>query len=89
MLVAERVRLRLEQHRSGAGETVTASFGVASFAAHGQEPEGLVEAADKALYAAKRAGRNCVVLSNTERRRDLGHLVTLDRDPTQNVPSAS
>jgi diguanylate cyclase (GGDEF)-like protein/PAS domain S-box-containing protein len=89
MLVAERVRARLERHRSGDAESVTASFGVASFAAHGQEPEAFIEAADKALYAAKRAGRNCVVLSTTETRRELGRLVTLERDAPRIVPSAS
>jgi diguanylate cyclase (GGDEF)-like protein/PAS domain S-box-containing protein len=89
MLVAERIRVRLEQHHSGEAGAVTASFGVATFAAHGQEPEAFVEAADKALYAAKRAGRNCVVLSTTEQRRDLGRLVTLERKPPLVVPSAS
>ncbi len=80
MLVAERIRSRLAQHHSGEAQPVTASFGVASFAAHGQAPEDFVEAADKALYAAKRAGRNCVLLSTTEQRRDLGRVVTLERD---------
>ena len=37
------------------GETITASFGVASL------PEELFLAADEALYAAKRAGKNVVV----------------------------
>lgn len=38
--------------------TVTASFGVASFPECGETKSDLVTAADKALYAAKRGGRN-------------------------------
>ena len=40
--------------------TVTASFGVASFPECGKTRGDLVTAADKALYAAKRGGRNQV-----------------------------
>ncbi len=39
---------------------VTISIGVASFPDDGQFTEELIEMADKALYRAKRAGRNCV-----------------------------
>lgn len=41
--------------------TVTASFGVAAFPLHGATPVALVAAADRALYAAKQAGRDRVV----------------------------
>lgn len=37
---------------------ITASFGIASFPAHGETGEALIAAADAALYAAKKAGRN-------------------------------
>jgi len=43
--------------------TVTASFGVASFPYHGPTADALIGAADDALYAAKTAGHNCVVVS--------------------------
>lgn len=42
---------------------VTASIGVASYPAHGESFHGLVEAADKALYAAKQAGRDRVMVA--------------------------
>ena len=40
---------------------ITASIGIASFPHHGESIEGLIEAADRALYKAKNQGRNCVV----------------------------
>jgi len=39
---------------------VTSSFGIASFPLHGAARERLIGAADRALYQAKSAGRNCV-----------------------------
>ncbi len=43
------------------GETVTASFGVSSFSLGGKHPQEMMEQADKALYTAKRSGRNKVM----------------------------
>lgn len=50
-----------------AGQTlhVTLSIGVAFAPTHGEEAEAVVQAADLALYAAKRAGRDCVVVAGT------------------------
>ena len=45
----------------GAPIKVTISVGVATFPDDGRNPEDLVRAADRALYEAKRAGRNRVV----------------------------
>ena len=64
---AERIRLgiaavRLE-HGGRVLEAVTASFGVAMFPRHADNAEALLRAADEALYEAKRAGRNRVVVS--------------------------
>jgi diguanylate cyclase (GGDEF)-like protein len=69
--VAERIRHRLVNTPisfAGAQITITASFGVAR-----AEPrqtwgmEGLVRAADQALYRAKHAGRNCVETAHKPR----------------------
>lgn len=64
--VAERARLALEEHPleapDGTPVRVTASFGVAAFPGHRGEAA-LVEAADEALYEAKRAGKNRVVIA--------------------------
>ncbi len=65
MVVAERIRSQLEQLSGDDRRAVTASFGVASLAVRGGTSEDLIAAADRALYAAKRAGRNRVLLSTT------------------------
>ena len=49
----------------GASSTVSASFGVAATASSGYELRQLLAHADAALYRAKYAGRNCVVLYDT------------------------
>ena len=60
--VAERVRLLIEAELTE-GVPVTMSFGVAVLPDHAGDLEGLVEAADKALYDAKNRGRNLVRFS--------------------------
>jgi diguanylate cyclase (GGDEF)-like protein len=65
MIFAERVRMRIEQRfTSGSAIGITASFGVAEFAASTPTPRALVEAADAAMYESKHAGRNRVMLSS-------------------------
>ena len=61
--VAERMRAIIEAKTIAVGEhrlSMTASFGVASYPDTARLGDELFPAADKALYAAKREGRNCV-----------------------------
>jgi len=66
MQVGEQVRATVEAlaipHVAGANKTVTVSVGVATITPNESQPQtDLIEAADAALYAAKRLGRNAVV----------------------------
>jgi diguanylate cyclase (GGDEF)-like protein len=65
--LAERVRDALARGGlvfEGARISVTASFGLALWPGDGREPPALLAAADRALYAAKQAGRNRVVTAS-------------------------
>jgi diguanylate cyclase (GGDEF)-like protein len=50
---------------------ISISLGLAMFPEHGTDPEMLIKAADSALYQAKRAGRDRVVLFAKERGKPL------------------
>jgi diguanylate cyclase (GGDEF)-like protein len=70
--VAERIRatvagFRFEDGR-GAPIHLEISIGVATYPAHGEERDGLLDAADKAMYLAKSQGRNCVCSAAALRR---------------------
>jgi diguanylate cyclase (GGDEF)-like protein len=59
--VAERVRKRVESHDYAAGDVstrVTVSIGLATYPGDGEEVEDLLQAAESALQAAKRGGKN-------------------------------
>jgi diguanylate cyclase (GGDEF)-like protein len=60
MIVAERLRRRIEQMEVPGFGHVTSSFGVATFPHHASSRDTLVVAADRALYNSKNAGRNRV-----------------------------
>lgn len=70
MAVAERLRAAIAHSPSllaAAGSQVTASFGVATWTAadgHFEDLAGLLQRADEALYAAKHAGRDCVIAAS-------------------------
>lgn len=61
-IVAERLRVEIAARFAGnlGAATVTASLGVAAIPGDAIDAKTLVAAADRALYAAKAAGRNCV-----------------------------
>jgi len=69
---AERLRESIEELRlelpGGGGDVmqITASFGVAAVPGSAQDERGLVAAADSALYAAKRAGKNRTERAETQ-----------------------
>jgi diguanylate cyclase (GGDEF)-like protein len=61
--MGERLRAaveRCEVQYEGRGERITVSIGVATRLERESTPAAAIERADKALYAAKRGGRNCV-----------------------------
>jgi diguanylate cyclase (GGDEF)-like protein len=58
--LAERLRQGIERHFAREAARVTASVGVAELEDDMASPSALVEAADRALYAAKHEGRNRV-----------------------------
>jgi len=63
---AERARARIENQPTrfhGEAIVVTASFGVASASPRTNDAARLIEAADSALYAAKRRGGNAVIVA--------------------------
>jgi diguanylate cyclase (GGDEF)-like protein len=62
--VAERIRARVAALDVPGGQRLTASIGVAVFSAPWQHPERMVSRADRALYLAKREGKNRVVVAD-------------------------
>lgn len=52
---------------------MTASLGVALYSGNYDSPEALMQGADKALYAAKKAGRNCLVTTADPQYIESGH----------------
>lgn len=61
LTAAERLLARIRMIKVAAVPQVTASIGVAVQPLHANTPEGLIRVADRAMYAAKQAGRNRVV----------------------------
>ena len=68
-IVADRLRTEIATRFAGnpGSATVTASLGVAAIPGDAIDAKTLIAAADRALYAAKAAGRNCVVRATPTR----------------------
>jgi diguanylate cyclase (GGDEF)-like protein len=66
--LAERLRNFVKEffHRKQPDQAVTVSVGIASLSIKLQTKHQIIRAADKALYAAKKRGKNCVVVYNTD-----------------------
>jgi diguanylate cyclase (GGDEF)-like protein len=63
-VLAEKLRRMVEQYQfPGVPRPVTISIGIAEFPSAGKSRDGLVRAADAALYQAKQQGRNRVVVA--------------------------
>lgn len=65
-LVAEQLLARVRRSFQNEPVPLTTSIGVASFPGHAGDVEGLIRAADDALYAAKALGRDRAVLYSAE-----------------------
>ena len=66
MLAAERIRAAIEAEPIPQVKKITASIGVVTFGEHTENIDELLEMADKAMYDAKKSGRNRVKLAKKE-----------------------
>ena len=73
LTVAERIRTEVEASSANGGQPLTVSIGVASYPDDAAARDELLDKADWAMYAAKRAGRNRVLAfgDGLVARRDL------------------
>ena len=88
---AEAIRQRVDAILADLPNPVTVSVGVASFPAHGRTRDRLLAAADAALYASKRAGKNRTSIAgeadpshpqgSTPSRREVGLDLLHRKDP--------
>jgi diguanylate cyclase (GGDEF)-like protein len=75
--IGERIRRRIERTQFPHGQSqplgaVTVSIGVSTYGAELDTPPEVIRAADRALYAAKAHGKNCVEAYETKRRKAAG-----------------
>jgi len=75
--IGERIRRRIERTQFPHGQSqplgaVTVSIGVSSFGAELDTPVEIIRAADRALYAAKARGKNCIETYEPKRRKAAG-----------------
>lgn len=67
MTIAENLRSDLEKTNSPCGRPVTMSGGIALATGNGDAPDKIIERADRALYEAKQAGRNLVLMASLQK----------------------
>jgi len=88
LVLAERLRKETARMKfvgaGGAEFSITLSLGLAGYGMHADEPNTLVEAADQALYRAKRTGRNQSCLAET--KIPTPSHATLPTGPPQDTP---
>jgi diguanylate cyclase (GGDEF)-like protein len=75
--IGERIRRRIERTQFPHGTSqphgaVTVSIGVSSFGAELDTPAEVIRAADRALYAAKARGKNCIEAYEPKKRKAAG-----------------
>ena len=94
LAIAERIRMAVHTNaitpRLGMAN-ITVSIGVASAGGETIDFHGLFEAADRALYDAKRAGRNCCVIAGSDVRQIVDRPVAFSKrsDAKGSKPSPS
>jgi diguanylate cyclase (GGDEF)-like protein len=64
-LLREDLRSLIVQHAGQVLGKITISIGISAFPEHGENPGLLLQAADEALYRAKKEGRDRVILALT------------------------
>lgn len=82
-VVGERVRTKVEACMSDKGITLTCSIGIACWRVDGVARGPIIQAADRAVYAAKEAGRNRVVMASEIDTTEVSHpetVVNLDNN---------
>jgi diguanylate cyclase (GGDEF)-like protein len=86
-IVAERLRAAIEKIEVPGFGNLSASIGIATFPSHASRHADLVTAADRALYAAKRAGRNRVCVTEPPNPLDPSDAnTTLDPSEANTTP---
>jgi diguanylate cyclase (GGDEF)-like protein len=89
---AEQLRIAIAEivaSSGGAESKVSASFGISASAASGYELRQLLAHADAALYQAKRAGRDRVVIYDSRVVLDGTNVAELEEQPAPNKPTQS
>jgi diguanylate cyclase (GGDEF)-like protein len=67
--------------KDGGTSTITISIGLAVYPEHGATPETVLRAADAALYQAKSAGRDCLIIAPSPVTADLLNPLTIGTVP--------